>query len=123
MSNLTQPETQGSSTLPSAVVISPTIIEAKPITRAQAEAVLEALNHQNRLKLRTMICWFLIITLGMSVVFSYALVFYYLASGHSISEGFLKWLCGATIAQTAVFLGVFVRSVWPKEDSKPLKSA
>jgi hypothetical protein len=94
----------------------PTVLEAKPIARVRPKPPPEVLELKNRLRIRTSICWFLMAALGYSVYRCFDLVSLYLQTGHQISERFLQWLCGATIAQVAVLLGVFVHGVWPKSD-------
>jgi hypothetical protein len=95
------------------------LISGSPAVIVESPDLLEL---KNRLKIRTMLCWFLMMTLGFSIACCFALIFVYLWRGHEFSEAFVKWLCGATVAQIAVFLGVFVRSVWHKVEKKPAKS-
>jgi Holliday junction resolvase-like predicted endonuclease len=101
----------------------PTVIEAKAVQHASREAPLDALELKNRLMIRTSICWFLMAALGYSVYCCFDLISLYLQTGHQISERFLQGLCAATIAQVGVFLGVFVRAVWPKSENNPIKPA
>jgi hypothetical protein len=68
----------------------------------------------NRLHIRSSICEFLILALGFSTVSYVALI---LLNGFHpyafhVDESFLKWFGGATIAQVAILLGVFVRESW-----------
>jgi hypothetical protein len=72
----------------------------------------ELLELKNGHRIRLMICKFLIVALGFSIICCFLLIFLFLATGHQISESFLQRLCGVTIAQAAVLLAVFVRSVW-----------
>lgn len=101
---------------------SPIIIEARPVAVATPQASPELLELKNRHTIRLMLCCFLMVALGYSVHRCFSLIFFYLEHGHHISEAFLRWLCGATIAQIAIMLGVFVRAVWPRNDKKPQKS-
>ncbi|MGP8199785.1 MAG: hypothetical protein ACLQU4_09825 [Limisphaerales bacterium] len=83
----------------------------------------ELLELKNRHRIRLMICKFLIFALGFSIVCCFLLIFLFLATGHELSESFLQRLCGVTIAQAAVLLAVFVRSVWRLNiGKKPEKS-
>jgi hypothetical protein len=84
----------------------------KPISAAQ----LKVLELQSRLKIRSTICNFLIRALGFSIVSCVALIFLngFQPCGFHVDESFLKWFGGATVAQLAVLLGVFVTESWRK---------
>ena len=73
---------------------------------------------QNRLYIRSWICRFLIQALGFSIVCCFCLILLngFRLWGFQMDGSLLRWLCGATIAQIAVLLGVFVRAVWQKSE-------
>jgi hypothetical protein len=79
----------------------------------------ELLELKNRHLIRLMLCGFLMLALGYSARRCFALVFFYLEHGRQISEGFLRWLLGATIVQLMALLGIFTRAVWEKPTKKP----
>ena len=101
---------------------SPTVIESKTGSIVYYDELLEVIELKNRISIRTEICRFLMKALSFSTVCCFALVFLqgFQAWGFKISESFLRWLCGATIAQIAILLGVFTRAVWEKRNRKPL---
>lgn len=74
----------------------------------------ELLDLENRLLIRLLLCLFLMLAAGYSLYQCFSLIASYLAQGHQITQGFLERLCGATIVQVSVMLGVFVRAVWPR---------
>jgi len=89
-------------------------VEVEAVSEAQTKCSLEALELENRLRIRSTMCIFLVWALGFSTVCCFGLI---LLNGFHpwefhIEGALLKWLCGATIAQIALLLGVFARAVW-----------
>jgi hypothetical protein len=74
------------------------------------------LDLKNRLKIRLLICYFLIWATGVSVVCCFGLIFLqgFRFHGFHMNELFLKWIFGSTITEVVVLLGVFVRAAWEK---------
>jgi len=98
---------------PAPAPVRATVVEAKVIASVDPpKDSPELLELKNRLKIRSWICLFLMLALGFSIYKCFSLIFYYLEHGHQLGESFVKWLCAVTIAQIAVMLFVFVRSVW-----------
>ena len=93
-----------------------TTIEAKEVPSVQNKSHLEVLEVQNKLKIRSSIFYFLMITWGLSIVCSWIIVFLqgFHAWGFQISDSSLKWFFTSTIAQSAVFFGMFAKAVWKK---------
>lgn len=98
---------------PAPAPVHATLVEAKIIGSVDPPRDSpELLELKNRLRIRSWICLFLMLALGFSIYKCFSLIFYYLEHGHQLGESFVKWLCAVTIAQIAVMLSVFVRSVW-----------
>jgi hypothetical protein len=83
-------------------------------TRAPNGMRPKSLELQNRAQIRFIICVFLLLALGFSIVCFFGLILLngFHTWGFHMDDSFVKWLCGATIAQVAVILGIFARAVW-----------
>lgn len=93
---------------------SPVVIEAKPVLTP--ESSLEALELQNRLRIRSEICHFLIRVLGCSTAACFGLIVLqgFHPWGFQMDPLLLKSIVGATVIQSGTLLAVFVNGVWQK---------
>jgi hypothetical protein len=100
----------------------PTVIHTTPIPRGHPSThnALERLELANRLRIRLILCWFLVCTLTLSTLGFFGLTILK-ALRYEISETFLTWLGGATVTQVALLLGVFVRAVWRQDSEQSAK--
>jgi len=100
-----------------AVTTSPHFIEASVVSSApSAVTALEALELQNRLRIRSQICRYLIKALGCSTAACFGLIILqgFHAWGFQMDDSLLRWLCGATIVKSGILLFVFTNEVWQK---------
>jgi hypothetical protein len=125
MSDLRQPEVRDNSKIPVESVVFPTVIENRFATRSHPEAVPEVLELQNRLKIRSDICRFLIKTLRFSTISCFALIVLqgFHPWGFQMDAALLKWLCAVTIAKSGVLLAVFTNAVWQRTYKIPNRTS
>jgi len=103
----------------------PSLIEARPIGAGRARLPLALLEAENMLQIRSHICRFLVKHLGFSTACCFGLIILqgFHPFGFQMDAGLLKWLCGATIAQSGVLLTIFTKAVWQKRGKSPKKRA
>jgi hypothetical protein len=75
---------------------------------------------ENRLKIRLILCWFLVGITTLSTV-TFLVLSVLKALGHPVSGSFLLWFGGTTVAVIVPLLKVFVRAVWQQAGRSPRK--